>query len=129
MGTFLCCDGLFRVLRRLANRLAKLDFSLNLSKIESRFKKTCKLSLFYLTLNTWFKRQVFSWCRYVLKLSCLCHLFWFQCADSHDMVLRFNNAPTENYTDDVGSKTTFRILNSQVSWLSSLIKDFIQFSM
>ncbi|XP_041974469.1 beta-galactoside alpha-2,6-sialyltransferase 2 [Aricia agestis] len=34
--------------------------------------------------------------------------------DSHDMVLRFNNAPTENFTDDVGSKTTFRILNSQV---------------
>ncbi|CAH2068551.1 unnamed protein product, partial [Iphiclides podalirius] len=34
--------------------------------------------------------------------------------DSHDMVLRFNNAPTENYTDDVGSKTTIRVLNSQV---------------
>ncbi|XP_013166429.1 PREDICTED: beta-galactoside alpha-2,6-sialyltransferase 2 [Papilio xuthus] len=34
--------------------------------------------------------------------------------DSHDMVLRFNNAPTENYTGDVGSKTTFRVLNSQV---------------
>ncbi|KAM3966552.1 beta-galactoside-a-2,6-sialyltransferase [Aphomia sociella] len=34
--------------------------------------------------------------------------------DSHDMVLRFNNAPTVNFTDDVGTKTTFRILNSQV---------------
>ncbi|XP_063633515.1 beta-galactoside alpha-2,6-sialyltransferase 2 [Cydia splendana] len=34
--------------------------------------------------------------------------------DSHDMVVRFNNAPTENYTEDVGSKTTFRIVNSQV---------------
>ncbi|XP_022826171.1 beta-galactoside alpha-2,6-sialyltransferase 2 [Spodoptera litura] len=34
--------------------------------------------------------------------------------DSHDMVLRFNNAPTENYTESVGSKTTFRVLNSQV---------------
>ncbi|CAG5018279.1 unnamed protein product [Parnassius apollo] len=34
--------------------------------------------------------------------------------DSHDMVLRFNNAPTENFTEDVGSKTTFRVLNSQV---------------
>ncbi|XP_030028083.2 beta-galactoside alpha-2,6-sialyltransferase 2 [Manduca sexta] len=34
--------------------------------------------------------------------------------DSHDMVLRFNNAPTENYTEDVGTKTTIRILNSQV---------------
>lgn len=35
--------------------------------------------------------------------------------DSHDMVLRFNNAPIGNYTDDVGSKTTFRVLNSQVN--------------
>ncbi|XP_039745080.1 beta-galactoside alpha-2,6-sialyltransferase 2 [Pararge aegeria] len=35
--------------------------------------------------------------------------------DSHDMVLRFNNAPTVNFTDDVGSKTTFRVLNSQVA--------------
>ncbi|KAJ8734754.1 hypothetical protein PYW08_014004 [Mythimna loreyi] len=34
--------------------------------------------------------------------------------DAHDMVLRFNNAPTENYTKNVGSKTTFRVLNSQV---------------
>ncbi|KAJ8734068.1 hypothetical protein PYW07_014619 [Mythimna separata] len=34
--------------------------------------------------------------------------------DSHDMVLRFNNAPIENYTESVGSKTTFRVLNSQV---------------
>jgi len=29
-------------------------------------------------------------------------------------VLRFNSAPTEGYEDDVGSKTTFRIVNSQV---------------
>ncbi|KAF5304495.1 hypothetical protein FQA39_LY09691 [Lamprigera yunnana] len=34
--------------------------------------------------------------------------------DSHEMVLRFNHAPTENFEDDVGQKTTLRILNSQV---------------
>lgn len=34
--------------------------------------------------------------------------------DSHDLILRFNHAPTKNYEDDVGSKTTIRILNSQV---------------
>nr|CAD7458498.1 unnamed protein product [Timema tahoe] len=34
--------------------------------------------------------------------------------DSHELVVRFNHAPTEGYTSDVGSKTSLRILNSQV---------------
>ncbi|XP_015921292.1 beta-galactoside alpha-2,6-sialyltransferase 2 isoform X2 [Parasteatoda tepidariorum] len=34
--------------------------------------------------------------------------------DSHDIVLRFNSAPTEGFEEDVGSKTTIRFLNSQV---------------
>uniref|UniRef100_A0A3B5MYA9 Beta-galactoside alpha-2,6-sialyltransferase 2 n=1 Tax=Xiphophorus couchianus TaxID=32473 RepID=A0A3B5MYA9_9TELE len=34
--------------------------------------------------------------------------------EAHDAVLRFNAAPTEGYEHDVGSKTTIRIINSQI---------------
>jgi len=37
-----------------------------------------------------------------------------QMIDTHDIVLRFNNAPTENHVKDVGQKTSIRIVNSQV---------------
>ncbi|KAF7287186.1 hypothetical protein GWI33_002551 [Rhynchophorus ferrugineus] len=34
--------------------------------------------------------------------------------DSHDIVLRFNHAPTKGFETDVGKKTSVRVLNSQV---------------
>ncbi|KAJ9594899.1 hypothetical protein L9F63_013804 [Diploptera punctata] len=34
--------------------------------------------------------------------------------DKHDMVVRFNHAPTDGYESDVGTKTALRIVNSQV---------------
>lgn len=36
--------------------------------------------------------------------------------DSHDMVLRFNSAPTKGFERLVGSKTTHRITNTQ-NWV------------
>jgi len=35
-------------------------------------------------------------------------------SDSHDFILRFNNAPTKGYEEDVGALTSMRIINSQV---------------
>ncbi|RVE42141.1 hypothetical protein evm_013202 [Chilo suppressalis] len=58
--------------------------------------------------------RVFNTCAIVTNAGALLGSRLGEFIDSHDMVLRFNNAPTTNYTDDVGSKTTFRILNSQV---------------
>ncbi|CAL4178203.1 unnamed protein product, partial [Meganyctiphanes norvegica] len=50
--------------------------------------------------------------------------------DSHDAIVRFNHAPTKGFEEDVGSRTTLRIVNSQVVtkpefdfWDSPLYRD------
>ncbi|XP_026764485.2 beta-galactoside alpha-2,6-sialyltransferase 2 [Galleria mellonella] len=60
------------------------------------------------------QNRTFNTCAVVTSAGALLGSRLGEFIDSHDMVLRFNNAPTINFTDDVGAKTTFRILNSQV---------------
>lgn len=50
-----------------------------------------------------------TYCQYSLPYF---HFLWF--TDNHDAVLRFNGAPIANFQQDVGTKTTIRLMNSQV---------------
>ncbi|XP_028165760.1 beta-galactoside alpha-2,6-sialyltransferase 2 [Ostrinia furnacalis] len=69
---------------------------------------------FHIADNALQENRAFNTCAVVTNAGALLGSRLGEFIDSHDMVLRFNNAPTVNYTDDVGSKTTFRVLNSQV---------------
>uniref|UniRef100_A0A1A7XYS0 Beta-galactoside alpha-2,6-sialyltransferase 2 n=1 Tax=Iconisemion striatum TaxID=60296 RepID=A0A1A7XYS0_9TELE len=56
----------------------------------------------------------FKTCAVVTSAGAILHSRLGKEIDSHDVVLRFNAAPTEGYERDVGSKTTIRIINSQI---------------
>ncbi|KAK4879072.1 hypothetical protein RN001_007218 [Aquatica leii] len=61
-----------------------------------------------------FENKRFKSCAIVASAGSLTQSNLGDFIDSHDMVLRFNHAPTDHFERDVGSKTTFRIVNSQV---------------
>ncbi|XP_065575446.1 beta-galactoside alpha-2,6-sialyltransferase 2-like isoform X2 [Artemia franciscana] len=60
------------------------------------------------------QKQHFNSCAIVSSSGALLGSNMGQEIDSHDFVVRFNNAPTESYEQDVGTKTSLRIVNSQV---------------
>ncbi|XP_078258693.1 beta-galactoside alpha-2,6-sialyltransferase 2-like isoform X2 [Rhinoraja longicauda] len=57
--------------------------------------------------------QAFRNCAVVASAGAILNSSLGEEIDSHDAVLRFNAAPTHGYENDVGSKTTIRVINSQ----------------
>ena len=68
----------------------------------------------YFPNETLLESQVYNSCAVVSSAGSLLNSGLGSFIDSHDIVLRFNNAPTESYVNDVGNKTSIRIINSQV---------------
>lgn len=58
--------------------------------------------------------QAFRNCAVVASAGAILNSSLGEEIDSHDAVLRFNAAPTQGYENDVGSKTTIRVINSQI---------------
>lgn len=50
----------------------------------------------------------------IIQISNEFNTFLYNFLDLHDVVMRFNHAPTAGYEADVGTKTTIRVVNSQV---------------
>ncbi|RWS11206.1 beta-galactoside alpha-2:6-sialyltransferase 2-like protein [Dinothrombium tinctorium] len=94
--------------------LCKINFDslTNINELNNRLNRCLpKLSLKnFLSLD----RLKRTKCAMVTNAASLLHSKKGEEIDSHDVVLRFNDAPTFGYERDVGSKTTLRILNSQV---------------
>ncbi|CAG9768976.1 unnamed protein product [Ceutorhynchus assimilis] len=64
--------------------------------------------------RSFFQNKTFNSCAVIASAGALRNSNLGKFIDSHDVVLRFNHAPTKKFAQDVGTKTTVRVVNSQV---------------
>nr|WGO62754.1 hypothetical protein [Wadden Sea poxvirus] len=79
-------------------------------KIRCSLYNTNKLLLF----DNFFENIRYNKCAIVMSSGSLKGSYHGNEINLHDMVLRFNDAKIKNFEQDVGSKTTFRIVNSRL---------------
>ncbi|XP_060517236.1 beta-galactoside alpha-2,6-sialyltransferase 1 [Cylas formicarius] len=68
----------------------------------------------YIPKRGFYETRTFNSCAVVASSGALKNSNLGSFIDSHDVVLRFNHAPTRGFEKDVGQKTTIRLVNSQV---------------
>lgn len=68
----------------------------------------------YIPKRKLFENKHFNTCAIISSAGALKGSNLGKLIDSHDLVMRFNHAPTFGHEKDVGTKTTIRVINSQV---------------
>eukprot|EP00088_Acartia_fossae_P005196 TRINITY_DN12277_c0_g1_i1.p1 TRINITY_DN12277_c0_g1~~TRINITY_DN12277_c0_g1_i1.p1 ORF type:complete len:422 (-),score=82.13 TRINITY_DN12277_c0_g1_i1:397-1662(-) len=92
---------------------AKKNLHIRTFSQRDQFFNKLKLAQFF-PESELFHNRTFNTCAVVTSAGSMKHAKLGQFIDDHDLVLRFNNAPTDEFAKDVGHKTTIRIVNSQV---------------
>lgn len=80
---------------------------------ENAMFKKLKLNRFF-PANEFLAGRSFNTCAVVTSAGSLKGARLGEFIDAHELVLRFNNAPTAEHARDVGKKTSIRVVNSQV---------------
>jgi len=92
---------------------AQQNININTFTNNNTMFKKLKLDRFF-PRNEFLENRNFNTCAIVTSAGSLKHSRLGAFIDSHDIVLRFNDAPTQGHSKDVGKKTSIRIINSQV---------------
>ncbi|XP_040575691.1 beta-galactoside alpha-2,6-sialyltransferase 2-like [Lepeophtheirus salmonis] len=107
---------------------ALLDISQSPSELLCDMKKKVKLHIFkkgdpffrtkqldqFFRSSPFLSNKTYNSCAVVTNSGSLINSGLGTFIDSHDLIIRFNDGPTSGFEKDVGSKTSLRVVNSQI---------------